>query len=102
MMTTHDNSKISVVNPGGQPPDLQQTPMAPRIESLKGKTVYVVDVNWPYTRQFTEELRNVLSERYADTDFVFRDKAGSYFDDDPKLWAEIKEHGDAMVMSVGH
>ncbi|MFC1820842.1 hypothetical protein ACFLZG_07160 [Thermodesulfobacteriota bacterium] len=99
---TNGKSKISVVNPGGQPPTLQQTPMAPRLDSLEGKTVYVVEVNWPYTRQFTEELCSVLSERYPDTKFAFRDKAGTYFDDDPKLWAEIKEQGNAMVMSVGH
>ena len=94
--------KINVINPGGQPPTLQQTPMAPRLDSLDGKTVYVVDVNWPYTRQFTEELCAVLSKRYPDAKFILKDKAGSYFEDDTKLWAEIKEQGNAMVMSVGH
>ena len=98
----NDKSKITVINPGGQPPTLQQTPMAPRLDSLDGKTIYVVDVNWPYTRQFTEELCSVLSERYPNTNFEFRDKSGSYFDDDPKLWAEIKEQGNAIVLSVGH
>lgn len=99
---SNSKPKITVINPGGQPPALHKTPMAPRLDSLNGKKVYVVDVNWPYTRQFTEELCTVLSERYPDTKFVFKDKAGSYFDDDPKLWAEIKEQGNAMIMSVGH
>lgn len=94
--------KISVVDPRGQPPILRQTPMATRLDSLEGKTIYVIDVNWPYTRQFTEELYKVLSERYPKTNFVFRDKTGTYMVDDPELWAEVKEKGDAMVLAVGH
>lgn len=96
-------NKISVINPVGQPPPpMPQFSLAPRLDSIKGKTIYVVDVNWPYTRQFTEQLHKVLIERYPETNFIFRDKAGDYRDDDPKLWAEIKEKGDAMVLSVGH
>jgi hypothetical protein len=33
---------------------------------------------------------------------VYRLKAGSYFDDDPKLTAEIKASGNAMIMAYGH
>ena len=76
--------------------------MAPRLDNIDGKTVYIVDINWPYTRQFTEELYNVFCERYPNTKFLFRDKAGAYREDDPALWAEIKDKGDAMVMSIGH
>jgi hypothetical protein len=95
-------SKITVIDPRGWAPTLRQEPMAPRLNSLDGKTVYVVDVNWPYTHQFTEELYKVFSKRYPNTKFVFSDKAGSYFDDDAELWAEIKEKGDAMILGVGH
>jgi hypothetical protein len=44
----------------------------------------------------------VLSQRYPKTNWVFKRKAGSYFDDDPKLWVEIKEKGNGMIMGVGH
>jgi len=33
---------------------------------------------------------------------VYRLKAGSYFDDDPKLTAEMKASGNAMIMAYGH
>lgn len=99
---TQGREKIVVVDPRGQPPALRQMSMAPRLDSLDEKTVYVVDINWPYTRQFTEELHKVFSERYPKTEFVFRDKAGAYAEDDPALWEEIKEKGDAMVLAVGH
>jgi hypothetical protein len=33
---------------------------------------------------------------------VYRLKAGGLADDDPKLWAEIKAKGNAMIMAIGH
>lgn len=93
---------ISVINPQGQLPALQQIPMAPRPDSLDGKTIYVVDVRWSYTRQLAEGFIKVFSERYPKTKFEIRDKAGSYGEDDNSLWNEIKENGDGVIMSVGH
>jgi hypothetical protein len=98
---TASTAKIKLVDPRGQPPTLRQIAMAPRLSTLRGKTVYIVDINWPYTHQFNEELQKVLSERFPDTRFLLKDKAGTYFVDDPELWAEIKEHGDAMILGVG-
>ena len=93
---------VTIINPQGQPPASQQTPMARRLDSMNGKTVYLVDVRWPYTHQFLEELYNVLSHRYPTTTFVMREKAGSYGEADPKLWAEIQERGNAAIVAVGH
>jgi hypothetical protein len=99
-MTT-SGAKIKVVDPRGQPPTLRQIAMAARLDSLKGKTVYIVDINWPYTHQFNEELQKVMAEKFPETRFILKDKAGTYFSDDPDLWAEIKEKGDAMILGVG-
>jgi len=76
--------------------------MALRLDSLSGKTVYIVDIRWSYTGQFTEELRDVLSERFPQTKFIRRDKAGPYGEADPALWEEIKKEGDAMIIGTGH
>jgi hypothetical protein len=94
--------KISVLNPLGQPPPVMLASMAPRLDTLSGKTVYVVDVKFPNSKTFAEELVRALKERYPDTDWLYREKAGSYFDDDPPLWAEIKAKGHAMVQLTGH
>ena len=64
--------KITVIDPRGQPPLLRQTPMTSRLDSLEGKTVYVVHMNWPHTLQFTEELHKVLAARFPKTKFEFR------------------------------
>jgi hypothetical protein len=91
-----------VVNPRGQLPAIKQKPMAPRLDSLDGKTIYLVDTGWPYTHQFSEELHGVLSRRYPQTTFVLRDKRGGYGENAPELWAEIQERADAAIMGVGH
>jgi hypothetical protein len=93
---------ITVFNPLGQPPPLALLPLAPRLDTLKGKTIYVVDTKFPSSKTFYEEFVRILKEKYPDTTWIARDKVGSYFDDDPKLWAEIKEKGHGMVIMVGH
>jgi hypothetical protein len=95
-------SKITVLNPMGQPPAIARVPMAPRIANLDGKTIYIVDIGFTDTHQLFTEMQKLLSERYPKTTFEVRTKIGTYFDDDPKLWAEIKEKGAGMIMGVGH
>ena len=95
-------SKLTVLNPLGQPPPIDKIPMAPRIDNLEGKTIYIVDINFTDTHQLFTEMQKLLSEKYPKTKWEVRIKAGNYGDDDPKLWAEIKEKGHAMIMGVGH
>jgi len=94
--------KISVLNPLGQPPPIDRIPMAPRIDNLDGKTIYIVDVGFTDTHQLFTEMQKLLSEKYPKTNWVVRIKTGSYGDNDPKLWEEIKENGHGMIMGVGH
>ncbi len=101
-LSAADRAKITVLNPRGIQPPIRLIPMAPRLDTLDGKTIYVVDTKYPLTKPFVQEVYNVLKEKYPKTNWVFRDKIGSYFDDDPKLWAEIKEKGHGMVMAIGH
>jgi hypothetical protein len=95
-------TKLTVLSPRGTPPPIQQLAMAPRLDTLVGKTVYIVDIRFPYTHQFIEELQKVLSERYPQTKWVMKEKAGAYGDNDAALWKEIKEKGHAAVMAIGH
>jgi hypothetical protein len=76
--------------------------MATRPATLGGKTIYIVDTRYPRTREFVEELSKILKERYPKTNWALRDKFGGYIDDDPKLWAGIKEKRHGMIMVIGH
>jgi hypothetical protein len=91
-----------VLNPIGSPPPQPLIAMAPRLDTLDGKTVYIVDVRYPLTHQLFEEMQKVLAEKYPKTNWILKEKAGSYSNDDPELWEEIKTKSDAMIIGIGH
>jgi hypothetical protein len=93
---------LTVLNPQGQPPPIVLVPMAPRLNTLDGKMIYVVDIHFTGTQQLTEELANVLNEKYPNTKILYKVKKGSYSENDPELWNEIGENADAVVMGIGH
>lgn len=97
-----ERAVLTVMNPLGQPPQTPLIPRASRLDTLNGRTVYIVDVRYPLTHQLFEELQKLLSERFPATNWVVKEKSGTYMDDDPKLWEEIKASGHAMILGVGH
>lgn len=97
-----EEAKITVMNPRGIQPPIRLIPMAPRSDSLDGKTIYFVDTRYPNTRTFVEEFMMALKEKFPKTNFVLKDKVGNYMDDDPKLWAEVKEKAQGVIMTIGH
>jgi len=94
--------KISVMNPRGIMPAIRLIPMAARPDSLDGKTVYIVDTKYPNTKPFVEQLQKNLQEKYPNTNWVLKDKKGNYMEDDPDLWAEIKEKAQGAIVLIGH
>ncbi len=96
------DEKVVVFNPRGIQPDIRKIPMAMRPATLDGKTVYMVDTKYAMTKPFVNELLAALKAKYPGTTWVLREKTGMYMDDDPKLWAEIKEKGAAAIVLLGH
>ena len=97
-----DNGKIVVMNPRGIMPEIRKIPMAPRPETLDGKTVYIVDTKYPNTKPYVNELFAALKAKYPKTNWILREKFAGYMDDDPKLWAEIKEKDACAIVLLGH
>jgi len=97
-----EEAKITVLNPRGKPPSIPLVPMATRLDILEGKTVYFVDVRFEGGKSFLLQMMDWFAKNMPKVKTVFREKAGPYMDDDPKLWAEIKQKGDAMIMAIGH
>ncbi|MBN2073916.1 MAG: hypothetical protein JW762_00040 [Dehalococcoidales bacterium] len=93
--------KITVLNPRGIAPPIQLIPMAPRLDTLEGKTIYLAGINFRPLHQGLVEIHRVLTERYPKTTFILKVKEGSYFVNDQKLWDEIKEKGDGVIIGVG-
>ncbi len=94
--------KIKALNPRGLPPAIQLIPMAPRLNSLDGKTIYLIDDTFPGADHFLHQIALWFSKNMPSVKTEYRVKAGGLADDDPKLWAEIKAKGNAAIMAIGH
>jgi hypothetical protein len=95
-------TKISVLNPEAYPPPIQQKSMANRVDTLKGKTLYIIDVRFVFCEPFFEEMVDWFAKNMPEVKTVWKQKAGAYGEDDPKLWAEVKERADAVILAPGH
>jgi hypothetical protein len=94
-----------ILNPDIQPKisqaALEGRHMAPRLASLEGKTVYLVNTGFVGGKEFMEELQAWFTENKPGIKTVLRHKQTSMFSDEPELWKEIKASGDAAIIGVG-
>jgi hypothetical protein len=75
--------------------------LAPRLDSLSGKTLYLVDTGFGGSGKFLDEVQAWLGEHMPSVTTVRRRKTGNIFRDDTKdLWTEIKENGQAAILGV--
>jgi hypothetical protein len=95
--------KITVLSPMGKPPSIELKAMAPRLDTLDGKTVYLVNDGYLSTDILLGEMQAWFNANMPKVNTVYKLKGGDGFTaDDPALWAEIKEKADAVVMGMGH
>jgi hypothetical protein len=94
--------KLTALNPRGLPPPITLIPMAPRPASLDGKTIYLVSDGFPGADAFLNQISIWFKKNMPSVTTVYRLKAGGFADDDPKLFAEIKAKGQAVIMAIGH
>jgi hypothetical protein len=96
------SEKLTVLNPTGYPPKVKHVPLAPRISSLEGKTVYLVDCRFDDSDIFFKQLNAWFTENMPRVKTVVKPISGVYDYDDPLTWEEIKAKGDAAIVGVGH
>ena len=95
-------SLCSVLDPRGQPTILvQPIPLAPRLDTVEGKTVYIIDVGFGGGWEFLEEMEGWFSRNLPGVKTVLQHKKGIMFVDEPETWAEIKGKADAVIFGVG-
>jgi len=95
--------KITVLSPRGKPPVIQLKPMAPRLNTLDGKTVYLVNDGYLGTDILLGEMQAWFKENMPKVKTLYKPMTGGGFTaEDPALWAEIKQKADAVIMGMGH
>jgi len=94
--------KITVLNPMGTPPPIQAKQMAPRLNTLDGKTIYFVNTGYIGTDRLMEVMTDWFKANYPKTNLVIKRSSGGMTGVDKALWAEIAEKGDAAIVGLGH
>ncbi len=96
------SDRLTVLNPMGFPPKVEGTPLAPRLESLDGATLYLVDCRFDDSGVFLEQVQAWFAEHMPGVHTVCKQLSSVYLRDDPDTWREIRDNGDAAIVGVGH
>jgi hypothetical protein len=93
-------TQIQVHDPRGFPPDVKGRPLAPRLQTLDGKTVYLVDCLFDNSAVFIEQLQDWFAEHMPAVDTQVITPKESWVED-PEMCARIIRDGDAAILGVG-
>ena len=93
---------LTVLNPQGFPPRVTPKDMAPRLDSLEGKKVFLVDCRFDDSDIFLAQVQAWFQEHMPGVQAEMIRLNSVYNRDDPETWEYIKANGDAAVVGVGH
>jgi hypothetical protein len=96
------DEKITVLNPMGFPPKVTKKLAAPRLDSLEGKTIYLVDCRFDDSVEVLKQIQTWFAEHMPSVKTPIISLSATYQHDDPKTWETIKANGDAAIVGVGH
>ena len=94
---------ITVMNPLVESRMVDRIPLSPRLDTIDGKTIYLVDINWggpEAAYSVFEEIQDWFAKNNPSVSIVIRRKSGMYEADDPALWKEIAEKGHAALIGI--
>ena len=97
-----DSAKLTVLNPMGYPPRVTPKDMAPRLETLEGKTVFLVDCRFDDSDVFLKQMQAWFQEHMPGVRAELIRLSSVYTKDDPETWEKIQADGDAAIVGVGH
>src|SRR5262245_35245531 len=96
------STKVTALNPVGYPPRVTRKAMAPRLDGLNGKTIYLVDCRFDDSIELLKQVQRWFMERLPSVTTRLVSLSSVYGRDDPTTWQEIQANGDAAILGVGH
>ncbi len=101
---TADPQLITVLNPAIASRMAERMPLGPRIDTLEGKTIYMVDIQWggpEAAYSVYAEMQAWFSRNMRSVKTVIRRTSSSMFADDPGLIKEIAaKKVDAVIVGI--
>jgi hypothetical protein len=94
--------QITVHDPRGYAPKIVGKRLAPRLSTLDGKTIYLVDCRFDDSIELLKQMQAWFAEHMPTVKTPIVSLSATYQHDDPKTWEEIKSNGDAAIVGVGH
>ena len=94
------SEKLTVHDPRGYPPKVSGKQLAPRLQSLDGKVVYLVDCLFDNSAVFMDQLRQWFAENLPAVETPVIAPRRSWVDD-PEMRATVAAGGDAAILGVG-
>ena len=94
--------QLTVLNPMGYPPRVTPKDLAPRLDTLDGKTVFLLDCRFDDADIFLGQMRDWFNEHMPSVRAEMIRLSSVYTRDDPETWEYIKANGDAAIVGVGH
>jgi hypothetical protein len=94
------SDRIAVHDPRGYPPKITGKRLAPRLETMDGKLIYLVDCLFDNSDAFMEQLRQWFAEHLPAVRTRVITPRESWVDD-PNMRAKVEADGDAAILGVG-
>ena len=94
------SDKLVVHDPRGYPPKVSGKRLAPRLQSLDGKVLFLVDCLFDNSDVFMDQLQRWFAE-YLPTVRVRNIKPRESWVDDPEMRTAVVREGDAAILGVG-
>ena len=93
-------AKFRVLNPEGYPPKVSARGMAPSLDTVEGKKLFLVDVGFANSDNFMAQLHGWFEDHRPTirTEIV---RWRNQHVPDPELCERIKADGDAAIIGVG-
>ena len=86
-----------ILDPVGFESEAAPKPMAKRVDTLRGKTVGILDIGFPNGSVFLDRVEQVLRSRYGVTEFLRRAKPSPARVADDQVRKDLLEGCDAIV-----
>ena len=94
---------ITVMNPAVANKMADRLPLSPRLDTLEGKTLYLVDIGWggpQAAASVYEEMKAWFAKNIPTLKIQVRRIRGGYETDDKELWKEIGQNANAAMIGI--